>query len=181
VGSLIPLSRRIHRAHHRSPLRDLIPRSNPTRVQRSNNRHTVESDATGPNKPGWSTSVAISLMHSAPSPIATAKSANTRPGSCTVCGVHNDPKRRRQPAGQRRAVGQIRQQSGAGMRHHPRPISSRRDLRTTRCSLHLESAFPFGDSGPLTSPESPTGKALSIIHTPNTARDLEEPGLTTST
>ncbi len=44
-------------------------------------------------------------------------------------------------------------------------------------SLHLESASRFGDHGPSTSPESPTGQALSLIYTPTTPPDLEASGL----
>jgi hypothetical protein len=32
----------------------------------------------------------MSLMHSAPSAIATSRSVSTPPGSCIVCGMHND-------------------------------------------------------------------------------------------
>ena len=47
---------------------------------RSRTRHAVGVDATGPYKSGWSRSAARSLIESAPSAIATAKSASTAPG-----------------------------------------------------------------------------------------------------
>jgi hypothetical protein len=63
------------------------------------------------------------------------------------------------------------------MRHHTITIRGRRDPRPTRCNLHQGSAFQFGVPEPSASSESLTGKALSVIYTPNQPRDLEEPGL----
>jgi hypothetical protein len=63
------------------------------------------------------------------------------------------------------------------MRHDPRTIGGHLDTRTCPGSVHLESAFLLGDLGPSTSPESLTAKALSIIYTPDSRRDLEESGL----
>jgi hypothetical protein len=49
---------------------------------RSSSRQHVESDATDPNSACWSGSTAISEIVVAPSATATARSTNTRPGSC---------------------------------------------------------------------------------------------------
>jgi hypothetical protein len=48
----------------------------------SSSRQQVESEATDPNRAGWSARTAMSLIASAPSAIATARSTSTRPGSC---------------------------------------------------------------------------------------------------
>jgi hypothetical protein len=54
-------------------------------------RQQVEPDATGPNTADWSASVAISLIASPPSASITARSVNTRPGSCAVCAAVRRP------------------------------------------------------------------------------------------
>ena len=50
----------------------------------SSARHAVGTDATGPNSPLWSLITRKSLITSAPSAIAHARSETTRPRSCTT-------------------------------------------------------------------------------------------------
>ena len=54
-----------------------------TSSMRSSSRHAVGIDATGPNRLSRSRSTSIPLTASAPSAIATARSANTCPGICS--------------------------------------------------------------------------------------------------
>jgi len=63
------------------------------------------------------------------------------------------------------------------MRHDTNTVSGHLNSRATTSSVHVESAFLFRDPEPSASSESPTGKALSLIYTPNNPRDLEESGL----
>ena len=53
-----------------------------------------------------------------------------------------------QLGGQRRLIGQVGQQPGPGVRHDPGSVRGHRDLRTGRCSLHLESASRSDLLGP---------------------------------
>jgi hypothetical protein len=66
------------------------------------------------------------------------------------------------------------------MRHDADAIRGHLDTGTGTSSVHVEGAFPFGDSGSSTSSESPTEQALSLIYTPTDPRDLEGPGLSSS-
>jgi hypothetical protein len=65
-----------------------------------------------------------------------------------------------EPTGQPGCIGDIGQQTGAGVAHHTPPIRAHRDLRTCSGSLHLASAFRDGRSGPSTSQIIPDQKAL---------------------
>ena len=59
------------------------PRRRPERcapLTRSSTRQTVGLEATGPNRRGWSRSTRTSLIESAPSAMATERSASTLPG-----------------------------------------------------------------------------------------------------
>ena len=51
----------------------------------SRSRHAVGCDATGPNSAGWSRNGAKSEEYPPPSAAITARSTNTRPGSCRRC------------------------------------------------------------------------------------------------
>jgi hypothetical protein len=64
----------------------------------------------------------------------------------------------------RRAIGQIRQQPRADMRHDTGTVGGDLDTWASTSSVHRKSAFLFGDPEPSASSESLTGKALSIIY-----------------
>ena len=78
--------------------------------------------------------------------------------------------------GQRGPVRDIGEQPRPSMRHHTLAVSGRRDRRSGRCSLHLESAPLPG--GPATSaiPVSPGSGALSSIQARTRRPAHEEPG-----
>jgi hypothetical protein len=65
--------------------------------------------------------------------------------------------------GERGPVSDIGKQPRTGMRHHTLTVSGCPDLRSGRCSLHLESAPPSGRSGPSASTVSPGRGALWSI------------------
>jgi hypothetical protein len=61
------------------------------------------------------------------------------------------------------------------MRHHTDTITIGRDFdwRASTGNVYVAGAFMLGDSELWTNSECPTGKALSLIHTPTPRLDLE--------
>jgi hypothetical protein len=78
-------------------------------------RHAVGTDATSPNSSPWSPMTRKSEITRAPSAIAHARPASTRPRSCTSSRA--DASARGQAAGQPGLTGQLPQQRQPGMRH----------------------------------------------------------------
>jgi hypothetical protein len=111
---------------------------------RSSNRHAVGIDATGPNSASRSRSTSIPVTASAPSAIATARSANTLPGH-----IHREPavsieQHPRHGGDQPRLLRQLTQQRRPGMRHHAPPVRADLDPRPPAATLHPRSAFLSG-------------------------------------
>ena len=92
---------------------------------------------------GWSARTAMSLIASAPSAIATARSTSTRPGSCRGRGPRT-PSSAALSSAVSVVVRPDRPQPGPGVRHHSRPIRGDHDPRTRRGSPHSESASLSG-------------------------------------
>jgi hypothetical protein len=80
-------------------------------------RHAVGTEATGPGRSSWSPITRKSLIPSAPSAIAQARSASTRPRSCTSSRPEATAFDR--PGGHASAVRQRPDQRHPGMRHSP--------------------------------------------------------------
>jgi hypothetical protein len=72
----------------------------------------------------------------------------------------------RELTGEPGPVGQKPQASTTGMGRHARPIARYRQPRRPRSTLHLRSAFQFGDLETSKSQEFLTGQALPCIYTP---------------
>jgi hypothetical protein len=143
---------------------------------RSSSRHTVESDATGPNRPGWSARTAMSDKHSAPSATATARSTSTptrimqRPAA--------DPGALARPTTARPASSAPPDRPAAGTQHarrHPdrretsnggRPVAF-----TRRVPLHTVIMSPRQAQNPLQDRHSPR------LHAAHPQQDHEEPEL----
>jgi integrase len=83
----------------------------------------------------------------------------------------------RELTGEPGPVGQKPQASTTGMGHHARPIARYRQPRRPRSTLHLRSAFQFGDLETSQSQEFLTGQALPCIYTPTIPITRERSGL----
>jgi hypothetical protein len=107
---------------------------------RSSSRHAVGIDATRPNSASRSRSTSIPVTASAPSAIATARSANTCPADAEGTPGRS-PAALANPARQPRFRGQFPQQARPGVRHHAPPVRADLDPARPAATLHPRSAF----------------------------------------
>jgi hypothetical protein len=97
----------------------------------------------------------------APSATATARSTSIRPESCRERGRRSPPQGLGEFGRQGRPVRDVGQQTGPGVRHHPRPIRGHDDLRTIAVTCIWKMPPRPRWTWPSTSPVLPGREALS--------------------
>src|SRR4051794_30217434 len=133
----------------------------------SNVRHTVAWEATGPNRAGWWRNPARSEIVSPPSASITATSTSTWPRSWPPAALLGRRHRRRQRRTQPSPVGQITQQAGAGVIHHPSGAGGHVQAGTA-ATFHLGDALLERRRQASQPPVSATTRAFPRIHPPPT-------------
>jgi hypothetical protein len=108
---------------------------------RSNTRQDVGIDATGPATPWRSPKTSTPETQSAPSAIAAATSANTRPGRVLPRSLIGIGQRLGHPGDQAGIAGQFPQHPHPGVRHDPHAIRADLHSPCPLATLHPRSAF----------------------------------------